>query len=197
MKALKRISNNSIQKLGFKAGVKSLDSIAYESVRGILKSKMDNILRIANVYRMHSKKRTINESMISTAAADVGMPKQFLTHKLRQGVLCESYETKSSKKRNSPKKKKFKPGVVSKRKVQYYQKLHSCLILNKSAIKDLAKKLIDDYYRDYRFSCDSLTLLQYIMENYIIGILKKAKQLASRAGNSRVSHKDVELAYKM
>ena len=191
-----RISNNSIQKLGFKAGVKSLDSVAYESSRGILLAEMNKILKIAVIYAEYVNKRTISASMISTAARDLGMPNQWLTHKLKKGILCETYEAKIAKRKksSSPKKKKFKPGTIAARKVKHYQKLNSCLMLNKSAIREIAKSIVFDYMIDARFSSESLILLQYIMENYLISLLKKAKKISGRAGKARVSYKDVELA---
>ena len=191
-----RISNNSIQKLGFKAGVKSLDSVAYESSRGILLTEMNKILKIAVIYADYVRKGTISASMISAAATDLGMPNQWLTHKLKKGVLCETYETKVSKRKksSSPKKRKFKPGTVATKKIKHYQKLNSCLLLNKSAVKDIAKHVASDYKMGIRFSSESLILLQYVMENYLVSLLKKANKISKRSGKTRVSHKDVELA---
>ena len=157
---------------------------------------MNKILKIAVMYAEYVNKRTISASMISTAARDLGMSNQWLTHKLKKGILCETYEAKIAKRKksSSPKKKKFNPGTVAARKVKHYQKLNSCLMLNKSAIREVAKSIVFDYMVDARFSSESLILLQYIMENYLISLLKKAKKISGRAGKARVSYKDVELA---
>ena len=176
------MSDAAIAKLAYTAGIAELDSNSNEEIRGLLKAKMENVLRKSILYVEYYRKKTVDEYMIAASIS----PKMWSSDP--KGKSCKSPKKSKSKKRGSV----F--NVLSQ--IRFYQKRSDCLLLPILPFKRFAREVSQDFRTDVSFTKNSMIILQYSMENFITNILKKALKNALHAGRTRVEPIDIRMAYK-
>ena len=182
------MTDASIVKLAYTAGIAELDSKSYEEIRGILKAKMENVLEKSSGYSEYYRKRTINEYMIAASIS----PKMWSSEP--KGKSCKSPKKSKSKSRSKGKQKSSVFNVLSQ--IRFYQKRSDCLLLPILPFKRFAREVVQDFRVDMAFTKNSMIILQYSIENFIINILKKALKNALHADRTRVEPIDIRIAYK-
>ena len=70
--AIQGITKPAITRIANRAGCKRLSGLIYEETRGIAKVRMEKIIRAAIVYTDNARRRTVKESDVSAALADLG-----------------------------------------------------------------------------------------------------------------------------
>ena len=176
------MSDAAIAKLAYTAGIAELDSNSNEEIRGLLKAKMENVLRKSILYVEYYRKKTVDEYMIAASIS----PKMWSSDP--KGKSCKSPKKSKSKKKGSV----F--NVLSQ--IRFYQKRSDCLLLPILPFKRFAREVSQDFRIDVSFTKNSMIILQYSIENFVIDTLKKALKNALHAGRTRVDEADIRMAYK-
>jgi len=176
------MSDAAIAKLAYTAGIAELDNNSNEEIRGLIKVKMENVLRKSILYVEYYRKRTLDEYMVAASIS----PKMWSADP--KGKSCKSPKKSKSKKRGSV----F--NVLSQ--IRFYQKRSDCLLLPILPFKKLAREVSQDFKTDLSFTKNSMIILQYSIENFVIDTLKKALKNALHAGRTRVDESDIRMAYK-
>jgi histone H3/H4 len=183
---IKCITNPSIRRLGYVAGVKQMSSMIYEEIRGILKIHLENILKISIIYCEHKRCKTITEAMVSASITNTG------------------YSSNLKKKRckQSPSKRevadvKYKKGKKAIMEIKWYQKHSDCLNIPYESFSRLIREISQYFKKDLRFSVNAILLLQYSTENYLIDLLSNAQLCALHANRIGILPKDLQLVRKI
>ena len=180
------ITKDAIQRIAFKAGIKSLSGLMYEEIRSVLKVWLDDVIRTTNNYLEYYRKKTINEGMVSAALATTADMYGWIDPDLKVTV-CK------------PRSRTTGEATPALQAIRYYQMQYGCLAIPPAAFQKLAREVLHDYggaVRD-RFTKGALTLLQYGMESYCVKILQDANAIALHASRQSVQPKDLQLARRI
>ncbi len=180
------ITKDAIQRIAFKAGIKSLGGLMYEEIRSVMKVWLDDVIRVANNYLEYYRKKTINEGMVSAALATTTGMYGWVDPDLKVAV-CK------------PRSRTAREATPALQSIRYYQMQYGCLSIPPAAFQKLAKEILHDYggeVRD-RFTKGALTLLQYGMESYLVKILQDANAIALHSSRQAVQPKDLQLARRI
>ena len=96
-------------------------------------------------------------------------------------------QKKQEQKEGDKKKHRFRPGTVSLREIKKYQKLSNCLTYAKFPFEKIVRKIVKEKLKEdntMKISKEVFTILQYYVEQKLIGILKQANFAAIHAGKS-------------
>lgn len=117
------------------------------------------------------------------------------------GVVPEIHEKiKNKKKRRKTEEKKshrFRPGVVSTRKIKKFQKNSDYLTFAKLPFERLVRRLCNKYREKPRISCQVFLILQHYIEQYMINLLRDANRLAIHCGRVKVTDTDIQFIHKL
>jgi len=182
-------TNCTICRIAHRAGCLRLNGLCYEETRGILKIFLENMLypSVLLVEAAHEKTLKIKH-----------LEPNLHTHLLSSKIpdeRCETYESHKGKS-ETPKTRRFKPGTVSIREINYYQKT-GCLLISKLGFTRLVREICQDYMRDLKMSEKAVLLLQYASESYLVKIFENANLTAIHAKRSTVYPKDIQLGRRI
>ena len=183
------ITNAAIQRLAYTAGITTMTADSYEEIRGVLKAKMENVLRKIIIYLEYYHKITIDEYMVAAAIN----PKMWSSEP--KAKSC-GIKTKSPSKVSRSRRKKKSAGYNALSQIKFYQRRSDCLNIPMLPFSRFAREVTQDYKTDVKFTKNAMILLQYSMEQYMIDILKKSLKNTIYANRIRVEPKDINIAYK-
>ena len=190
---LQRITNPSIQRLARVAGVKSMESGVYEEVRDQIKSFLDQTLKRAFEYKGHKRETTLD-----VEAVKIGLPTKIND---AGGLKARRCEVKSPKKRTSKsRKRRLKPGEKADKEMKFYRKnFIECLHLSMAGFKSLVREMGKNYNvkGNNRYTSDSIILLQYATESYVITLLNAGQAVAAHCGRIVLRAADISAARKV
>ncbi len=180
------ITKDAIQRIAFKAGVKSLSGLMYEELRSVMKVWLDDVIRVAYIYSEHYRKKTINEGMVSAALASATGMYGWIDPDLKVAV-CK------------PRSRTSREATPALQSIRYYQMQYGCLSIPPAAFQKLAKEVLHDYGGELcdRLTKGALTLLQYGMESYCVKILQDANAIGLHSNRQMVQPKDLQLARRI
>lgn len=95
-----------------------------------------------------------------------------------------------------PPKPRNKPGTVALRNIRKQQK-STDLIIPKANFKRVAQEIMQFYRTDARFGADALSLLQTVVENYMVDVLEDTNLCAIHAKRQSIMPKDIQLARRI
>ena len=179
------ITKDAIQRIAFKAGIKSLSGLMYEEIRSIMRVWLDDVIRVAHAYSEHYRKKTINEGMVSAALATTGM----------YGWIDPDLKVAVCK----PRSRTAREATPALQSIRYYQMQYGCLSIPPAAFQKLTKEILHDYggeLRD-RLTKGAFTLLQYGMESYCVKVLQDANAIALHSSRQVVQPRDLQLARRI
>jgi len=178
------IKKNQIRRLAYVAGIEELSSLCYEEVRGIIKQKLENIISNIYLYLDYSRTRTMTDYMVASI--------------ISPHMWSEKISGKKCKPKSKSRSKKDKNKMIQEN-IKYYQdNSTSCLTFEKSSFKKLLKEIMQDFTTlSIRFPDSSCILLQYFIEDYVVHILKSAKNITVHSKRKTVEPKDINLAKKL
>ncbi len=189
---LSGIAKNAIARLLHRAGVLRINSLVYDEIRGVMKMKLETVMRTILTFTEHEKRKTIMEQDVYAAAEQLGTV-------LVAGLNKKANHTKNLRKckpehhSETPKKRKSKPGAVALQKIRKYQKESDCLLIPKENFRRLTLELCQDMTESVRFQREVILLIQLWIENYIVDLCRDANLLALHAGRLTVFPADIQL----
>ena len=114
--------------------------------------------------------------------------------------LLNKTKTKIKKKKNEKNDNKennthrFRYGTLAIKNIKKQQKLNNCLILSKSPFEKLVRNIFKQNKNDStKFSKDVFIVLQYFIEQYIVGLLRNSNFLAIHSGRVKLIPYDILL----
>jgi histone H3/H4 len=183
------ITNAAIQRLAYTAGITTMTGDSYEEIRGILKAKLEIVLRKIVTYLEYYRKITIDEYMVAASIS----PKMWSSEP--KAKSCGIKRKNPSKVSRSRRKKKS-AGYNALSQIKFYQRRSDCLNIPMLPFSRYAREVTQEYKIDVKFTKNAMILLQYSMEQYIIDILKKSLKNTIYSNRIRVEPKDINIAYK-
>lgn len=169
------ITNSAITRLARQAGVVRLNSLVYEEIRGILRSKLEEVLKKATILVEHFHKRTISMDVVIAS-----LPFHMFTTSTRYDIF---------------KKPKIngKRGSITLRQIRFYQKQFGTFLLRKSSFARLVHEVGQDFKNDLRYSRLGIKALQTFIEMYIINLFKKTIAVGINSGRVTLYPKDLQI----
>ena len=90
--------------------------------------------------------------------------------------------------------RRFRYGTLAIKNIKKQQKLNNCLILSKSPFEKLVRNIFKQNKNDStKFSKDVFIVLQYFIEQYIVGLLRNSNFLAIHSGRVKLIPYDILL----
>ena len=90
--------------------------------------------------------------------------------------------------------RRFRYGTLAIKNIKKQQKLNNCLILSKSPFEKLVRNIFKQNKNDSpKFSKDIFIVLQYFIEQYIVGLLRNSNFLAIHSGRVKLIPYDILL----
>jgi histone H3/H4 len=167
------INKPSIVRLARRAGVKSLNGLSYDEIRGHMLYMVDSwISNIVN-YTTYNKKKTIDVNAVAS-----GIPHKYFSNPVSDSS-CKP-------------PKKYKENIANN-EIEYYQNLSGCLMIPKLVFARNVKFIIKNYTEELRISGDAMILIQHCLENCVVHILSRAQINAHHAKRSVVKPSDIDL----
>jgi histone H3 len=188
------VSKNSIRKLALKAGAKRMGGMIYEELRGVMKVYISILLKNTITFTEYGKRKTIKVEDIEGALAQMGKAYGGYDKK-----GCGTYETHIQKQRKGEgKSQKYRPGTVTLRSMNYYQKNSACLAIAKAVFSRLIRRELQYMSDDVRqVSEEAMIVLQFVTEAYMIDMLKDAVLVAIGQKNQTLLPRHIQTARRI
>lgn len=87
---------------------------------------------------------------------------------------------------------RFRPGTVALREIKKFQKMSNCLTFAKFPFERFVRQVVNKNNSGMKISKDVFIILQYFIEQYVVGILKDANSAAIHAGRVKLMLTDIE-----
>jgi histone H2A len=116
---------------------------------------------------------------------------------------CLTNKKPKKKKKNEKSKNlenkshRFRPGTVSLREIKKFQKMSNCLTFAKFPFERVVRQIVNQNNSSMKISKDVFIILQYYIEQYIVGILKDANAVAIHSGRVKLMSNDIEFICKL
>ena len=92
---------------------------------------------------------------------------------------------------------RFRPGTVALREIKKFQKMSNCLTFAKFPFERFVRIVVNNNHAGMKISKEVFIILQYFIEQYVVGILKDANSAAIHAGRVKLMLTDVEFICKL
>lgn len=99
-------------------------------------------------------------------------------------------------KKDTPQKKRYRPGVLALKEIRRYQKTTE-LLIRVLPFQRLVREITQQFKRDYRYQVGALQCLQEASEAYIIGLFEDTNLCAIHAKRVTIMPRDVQLALRI
>ena len=183
------ITKSAIQRLGYKAGVRSMSGFVHDEVRGIIKIFLENVIKRAVALTEYYQKKTMSEGFISAALMDSGWGGRWI----KSGSKVKTCKTNSKKK----KEQRAPKGTGAVEAIRFYQNQSNCLLIPQASFGRVIREVGQDYAINLRYTKGSQELLQFATEQYIVGLLEDAQLSAIHAKRLAIIPADIALARRI
>jgi histone H3 len=196
--SIQGITQPAIGRLAQTAGILRVGGLCYEEVRGIMKVYMEDTLKDAIIFMEHDRRKTVQTSDLDAAVQKKGIylaageNNTFSTKKSRQRATKGSTNPEGVKKVH-----RFKPGTVALHEIRYQQKNSEGFCIRKANFRRLTREIGQNYRDDLRFSGNFIALFQFVVESYLIDLLKHAYLCSIHAKRQTLEPKDLQLARRI
>lgn len=208
--AIQGITKPAITRIANRAGCKRLSGLIYEETRGIVKMRMEEIIRAAVVYTDNARRVTIKEADVSAALADLGHGAAwFKPHKKKSGrrlLQGAAFRMDGDNEGGGGgpvprdggvrRRHRYKPGTVALRNIRKEQKKTN-LMIPRQPFNRIAREIGQDYKLDLRFADAALELTQIAVEHYLVNLFEEANLLAIHAKRHTIQPKDLQAARRV
>ena len=221
--AIQGITKPAITRIANRAGCKRLSGLIYEETRGIAKVRMEKIIRAAIVYTDNARRRTVKESDVSAALADLGDGAAWIKprkkksgRRLLQGGafrmdddddgIADLFDPAQGPAPGGVRRRhRYRPGTVALRNIRREQKKTNLMIPRQSfnrLVREIGKELkngadLNMRQIDLRYSDSALELIQMAVEHYLVNLFEEANILAIHAKRQTVQPKDLQAARRV
>ncbi len=93
---------------------------------------------------------------------------------------------------NAKKTHRFKPGTVSLREIKKYQKQGNRLVFAKNPFEKFVRSILNEHKEGIKVSKHVFTILQYIIEEYLLQLLKQSNLAAIHTGRVKLMPMDID-----
>lgn len=183
------ITKSAIQRLGYKAGVRSMSGFVHDEVRGIIKIFLENVIKRAVTLAEYYQKKTVSEGLVSAALMDSGWGGRWI----KSGSKVKTCKTNSKKK----KKQRAPKGTGAVEAIRFYQNQSNCLLIPQAAFGRVIREVGQDYATNLRYTKGSQELLQFATEQYMVVLLGDAQLTAIHAKRLAIIPEDLALARRI
>jgi histone H3/H4 len=214
------ITKPALKRLCYRAGIRQVSGLMYEELRGIMKFRLEQVLRNAVTLVEHYRRKTVQQRDIILAAKIMGINIQrHVLNKNNSKKLSltparkvddnddNRVSTKDEKKSNKGEKKKvikdsiskphhFRPGTVALRNIRKCQKTGQHILPRLNAERFI-REICQDFKADLRFTELSIIQVIYFIEEYLVNILESANLCAIHAGRISVRPSDIQLTRRI
>lgn len=197
------ITKPAIIRILRRAGIKRINGLVYEEIRGILLSWLKHIVKDMICIMEHARRKTVEIKDLEEAlelnniylAAGINDNAKKTASLQSCNSRGKSSRPKTHKEDSEGKKAhRFKPGTVAKREIKRQQKNSDCLAIPKLNFERLTREIAQDYHTDTRFSSKVFDLLQLVAEDYLIELSASASLCCIHAKRETVVPADFQLA---
>lgn len=95
-------------------------------------------------------------------------------------------------------KRRRKKGSVVMSKIKFYQKQGGhCLLLPRATFNRAVNNIASEYKNNFNFTIDARTLIQLVMEKYLVSLFESANIIAHAAGRETLFPRDVTAARRI
>lgn len=215
--SIQGISNAALHRITFKGGVKTVDGLCYEELRGTLKIHLENVIRDSLLYAENARRKTIKlEDVIAASQRNGGFLAVGLVelggspHVGLEGVdsrtvgLTRAPKVRKDTVRNGklPSGKRapsFHAGTVALRQIRHFQKQHN-FSFRKLPFKRLVLEILQDLKSgvdDVHIRVSALEAIQLCAETYLIDLTKDAYLCSIHARRVMIKPSDYQLARRI
>lgn len=186
------LTKPAIKRLLMRGGAERVSGLMYEEMRGVIKVRMENVVRDAVTFTEHARRKTVQVGDMQAAIEQVedGFSAIAPQH------LSKCTDRPSHKKQGS--EHRFKPGTAAIKEVAYQRKNEECLSFAKTNFKRVMMEIAQDYKTDLRWQSGVAAVLQQYIESYVVGLASEAALMARREdGRTTIMPKDVQMVRRI
>lgn len=186
------ITKHAITRLARLAGVKSLNGLIYEELRGVSVVFLEDVLSKAIAFTEHARRKTLSREDVLEGLRLENYP-MYGTGQESDRDNCKVYQTQSEK-QGTLKTTRAKPGERAIREIKFYQQnFGDCVHIPKLVIERLVKEIASYHKDDLKFEADAIGVIHFALESFLIKLLQDAQLVAIHAKRESVQPKDVQL----
>lgn len=179
------ITKPVLMRMAHRAGVKNINGLVYEELRGILGIYLEEQLNRTITIAQHNDKKILKVDDLVTGSKVASILNYDASNSKLVGGSSDSNNVKT--------KRRNKPGTVALRDIKKQQKKIDLIIPKepfKRLVIDISKNI---KFFNIKFSKEFLDGLQILTENYIIVLLQDTDLVAIHAGRQTITPKDLQL----
>lgn len=200
--SIRGISNPAIERLLRRGGVLRIGKLAYEEIRGLIRTWTAKIVKDMIIFTQHNRRKTVSVEDLEAALENNGISLAAgLNNNAKSTASLQSCNSRGiSGKPRAPAKDgevkkphRFLPGTVAMRDVRRHQKNSDCLAIPKLNFERLTREIAQNMGESVRFSNGVFDLLQLALEDYIIKLGKLANKCVIHAKRETLFSSDLEL----
>lgn len=175
--SIQGLKKPEILRLARKAGIVMLSGLMYEEIRGVIKIKMDVIIKDAIILSEYAKRKTI-------------LPEDVLAALKKNGL--NMYWSKAEK---------LEKCAISKKSVlktvRHTQKQSECVYFGLAPFRRLIKEILGDFRSDARIGTEASNIIQVAIEEYVVHLFEDAQLQAIHGKRKTVQPQNVQLARRV
>lgn len=179
------ITKPVLMRMAHRAGVKNINGLVYEELRGILGIYLEEQLNRTITIAQHNDKKILKVDDLVTGSKVASILNYDASNSKLVGGSSDSNNVKT--------KRRNKPGTVALRDIKKQQKKIDLIIPKepfKRLVIDISKNI---KFFNIKFSKEFLDGLQILTEDYLIVLLQDTDLVAIHAGRQTITPKDLQL----
>ena len=180
---IRGITKTALQRIGYRAGVKSMSGLVYEELRDILIGFLKRKIKDAVIFTVHNKRITLSDDDLKNGNKSKALLNYHGIDQVIGGVVKK-------------KKRRSKPGTVSLRNIRQQQSKVD-LILPNAPFQRLVREVGQDLKQNLRYSAPFFSAIQTMAENYLIKVLEDSNLVAIQSGRLTVMPRDIQLVVRL
>ena len=200
------LTEPAIKRLLRQAGVKGASHTIYQTIRDVIRVKMETIISVVVTVTQCYRRKTFEPYILYAACEILNIPLVATVSISSNGNLvanssfrsCSNYQgqlTRNSTTQSKSKPHRWRHGTVALREIKYYQKLSNSLVFPHLPFYRLIGEIVREFSDNgIRLSKRFVYLLQLIIENYSRDLLQDVNLIAIHSNRVVVYPKDVRLA---
>ena len=110
----------------------------------------------------------------------------------KKNAKQESRGMKMKNKANGQPERKYKSGTIAIKDIKKYQKMGNTLIFAKQPFEKFVRQIIADHKTNVKISKNVFSIIQYMIEDYLVNFFLDANAAAIHAGRVKLMVQDIE-----
>jgi len=192
------ITQPALKRILRRAGVKRINSMVYEELRGILKVYVENIMRRCVTFMEHERRHTVRAKDLENALDVMGIYLAAgVNPNATKTVTLQSCNSLGRTEVESKSTKRHKPGEMAKRNIKFQQQNSDCLAIPKIPFHRLVMEVGQDYSDHIRYSGAFNDLMQLVCETILVKICEAAYEVTKVSERETLMTKDIHIARRI